>query len=282
MYLFALEISFSINHLSMTLLFSTEENKKAAIYTATICGVLLLLFIFIRWSVLPPTAPVIEDQIEINLGNEEEGFGEEQPLVKGTPSNTKEENNTPTPPDPSANDNIAPPDNNDADAAPIVKNEKPKNNPTPEKPKVVQPEKTTTPQKPKFTMNANTSSSNNGNNNDEDNSFTSQGKTPGKTGDAGSAGGSKNGGSTGGPKVTKGNRKIVKHYKFEGELNKATIYAIIKVSASGQGKFVGFDKGSTSRSQAYANAVSNYLGNIQFDASDSESNVTVQFVFDVN
>ena len=94
MYLFALEISFSINHLSMTLLFSTEENKKAAIYTATICGVLLLLFIFIRWSVLPPTAPVIEDQIEINLGNEEEGFGEEQPLVKGTPSNTKEENNT--------------------------------------------------------------------------------------------------------------------------------------------------------------------------------------------
>ena len=57
---------------------------------------------------------------------------------------------------------------------------------------------------------------------------------------------------------------------------------IIKVSASGQGKFVGFDKGSTSRSQAYANAVSNYLGNIQFDAADNESNVTVQFVFDVN
>jgi hypothetical protein len=53
----------------MMTFFSTEENKKAAAYTATICGILLLLFIFISWSVLPPTAPVIEDQIEINLGN---------------------------------------------------------------------------------------------------------------------------------------------------------------------------------------------------------------------
>ena len=267
----------------MTTIFSTEENKKAAAYTATICGVLLLLFIFIRWTVLPPTAPVIEDQIEINLGNDDEGFGEDQPLVKGTPSNVKEENTPAPPPDELSSDNINPPsDNNDADAAPVVKNEKPKTKPNLEKPKVVQPEKTATTQTPKFTMNANNSSTKNGNNNDEDNSFTSQGNTPGKTGDAGSAGGNKNGNQNGGPKVTKGNRKIVKHYKFEGELNKATIYAIIKVSPTGQGKFIGFDKGSTSRSQAYANAVSNYLGNIQFDASDNESTVTVQFVFDVN
>jgi outer membrane biosynthesis protein TonB len=262
--------------------FSTEENKKAAIYTAVICGILLLLFIFIRWSDLPPTIPVVEDQIEINLGNDEEGFGEEQPLVKGTPSNAKEEN-TPTTPDESSSDKITPPsDNNDADAAPVVKNEKLNTKPIIEKPKVVQPEKTATTQTPKFTMNASNSSTKNGNNTDEDNSFTSQGKNPDKTGDSGSPNGSKTGGATGGPKVTKGNRKIIKHYKFEGELNKATIYAIIKVSASGQGKFVGFDKGSTSRSQAYANAVSNYLGNIQFDASDNESTVTVQFVFDVN
>ena len=265
----------------MTTFFSTEENKKAAAYTATICGILLLLFIFIRWSVLPPTAPVIEDQIEINLGNEEEGFGEEQPLVKGTPSNAKEEN-TPTPPDESSSDNITPPsDNNDADAAPVVKNEKPKTNPTPEKPKVVQPEKTTTTQTPKFTMNANKSATKIGNNTEEDNSFTSQGKTPGKTKDDGSPGGSKTGGATGGPKVI-GDRKIVKQYKFDGDLAKATINAIVRVSPSGQGKFVSFGKGSTSRSQSYANAINNYLNNIQFNNSDKESTVTVQFVFDVN
>jgi hypothetical protein len=265
----------------MTTIFSTEENKKAAVYTATICGILLLLFIFISWSVLPPTAPVIEDQIEINLGNEEEGFGEEQPLVKGNPSNAKEEN-TPTPPDESSSDNITPPsDNNDADAAPVVKNEKPKTNPTLEKPKVVQPEKTTTTQTPKFTMNANKSATKIGNNTEEDNSFTSQGKTPGKTKDEGSPGGSKNGGNTGGPKVI-GDRKIVKQYKFDGDLAKATINAIVRVSPSGQGKFVSFGKGSTSRSQSYANAINNYLNNIQFNNSDKESTVTVQFVFDVN
>jgi len=268
----------------MMTFFSTEENKKAAAYTATICGILLLLFIFISWSVLPPTAPVIEDQIEINLGNEEEGFGEEQPLVKGTPSNAKEEN-TPTPPDESSSDNITPPsDNNDADAAPVVKNEKPKTNPTPEKPKVVQPEKTTTTQTPKFTMNANNSSTKIGNNTEEDNSFTSQGKTPGKTKDDGSPGGSKTGGATGGPKVTKGNRKITKNYQSEGDgLKKAKMEAIIKVSPSGKGQFLRFGKVTTNEDlNNYKNAIINSLAKIQFDSSDSESTVTVQFVFDVN
>jgi hypothetical protein len=262
--------------------FSTEENKKAAVYTAIICGILLLLFIFIRWSDLPPATPLIQDQIVIDLGNDYEGYGEEQPMIKGTPSSNQENINTPTPPDQSSNDNITPPDENDADDAPVVKNNNTKANPSPEKPKTTQPDKTiNSTTKPRITYQG-PAKNNNGNNNDEDNSFTSQGKNPNKKDDSGSPGGGKNGAAIGGPKVTKGNRKIVKHYKFEGELNKATIYAIIKVSPSGQGKFIGFDKGSTSRSQAYANAVSNYLGNIKFDASDSESNVTVQFVFDVN
>ena len=64
---------------------------------------------------------------------------------------------------------------------------------------------------------------------------------------------------TGGPKGYKGNRKIVKYYSFTGELNKATIYAIIKVAPIRPGTFIGFDKGSTSRSQGYADAIRNYL-----------------------
>jgi len=261
--------------------FSTEENKKAAVYTAIICGILLLLFFFIRWSDLPPATPLIQDQIVIDLGNDYDGFGDEQPMVKGTPSNTKEENNTPTPPDQSANDNIADPDNNDVDAAPVVKNNNLKANPLPVKPKTTQPEKTNTSiTKPRITYQG-PANNNNGNNTDEDNSFTSQGKTPGKKDDAGSTGGTKNGAATGGPKVI-GDRKIVKQYKFDGDLAKATINAIVRVSPSGQGKFVSFGKGSTSRSQSYANAINNYLNNIQFNNSDKESTVTVQFVFDVN
>lgn len=271
----------------MIISFQTEENKKALIYTSVICVILLLLFIFIRWSDLPPSNPIIQDQIEINLGNDNEGFGDEQPLTKGTPSTVKEKE-SPASADNSANDNVKPDEKDDADAAPVVKNSTTKPKTQPDKPKVELPAKqTTAPQKPKLTYQG-PSSDKNGNNADKDNGYTYQGNNPDGKGDKGSVNGNKDsygttpGGSTGGPRVTKGNRKIVKHYKFDGELGKATIYAIIKVSPTGQGKFVGFDKGSTSRSQSYANAVSNYLNNIQFDASENESTVTVQFIFDVN
>ena len=66
-----------------------------------------------------------------------------------------------------------------------------------------------------------------------------------------------------------------------GDLPKATINAIIKVSADGRGVFVGFDKGSTSSDSRYANAIRGYLPNIQFNKSDHESVVTVPFNFKV-
>jgi hypothetical protein len=243
-----------------------------------------LLFIFIRWSVLPPTIPVVEDQIEIDLGNDTEGFGENQPLVKGTPSNSPEENNTAVAQEQSSNDNVSSPDNNDAEAAPVIKNEKPKPNPIPEKPKVIQPVKTTAPQKTGVTMPARSTTPDKGNNNDEDNTFTSQGKTPGKTGDEGKVNGVPNGAATGGPRVTKGNRKITKNYQSEGDgLKKAKMEAIIKVSPSGKGEFLRFGKVTTNEDlNNYKNAIINSLAKIQFDPSDSESTVTVQFLFDVN
>jgi hypothetical protein len=45
---------------------------------------------------------------------------------------------------------------------------------------------------------------------------------------------------------------------------------------------VSFDKGSTERSQAYALAISNYLKNIQFNKSQNDSTVTLEFIFDIN
>ena len=70
----------------MTKDFESEKNKKAFLYTVTICGTLLLLFILISWKVMPPSEPVIQDLMEINLGNNDEGFGEKQPLIKGDPA----------------------------------------------------------------------------------------------------------------------------------------------------------------------------------------------------
>ena len=79
-------------NLNMESTFEAEKNKKAFSYTALICGVLLILAWFISWPILSPTAPVAQDLLEINLGNNDEGFGEEQPLIKGEMS--------PTPPQP--------------------------------------------------------------------------------------------------------------------------------------------------------------------------------------
>jgi hypothetical protein len=67
----------------MNTTFESKKNRKALMYTTIICGVLLVLFFLISWKIVPPTVPVVEDLIEINLGNNDEGFGEEQPLIKG-------------------------------------------------------------------------------------------------------------------------------------------------------------------------------------------------------
>lgn len=273
----------------MSATFEAQKNRKAFIYTCVICICLLLLFILISWKVMPPTIPVPQDLIEINLGNNEEGFGEEQPLKKG--NRTPSHENIPIPKQAAAKapepEKITPDENAEENAAAVNKPEKktPKTKvekteapPTPAPPK---------PQKPKITYNG-PNSGTPGNNPTQDNGYTYQGNKPGGKGDAGDPNGNKDsygntpGGKVGGPKIIKGNRKIIRYYSFTGELPKATIYAIIKVSPSGQGRFIGFDKGSTSRSQSYADAISNYLRTMQFDKADDESNVTVQFNFNVN
>ena len=63
--------------------FDNERRRKAFIYTAIICSVLLLAFTLISWKVEPPEPTVVQDLIEINLGNNDEGLGDMQPLIKG-------------------------------------------------------------------------------------------------------------------------------------------------------------------------------------------------------
>ncbi len=103
----------------------------------------------------------------------------------------------------------------------------------------------------------------------------------------GTGGGNGNGtgggnGNGNGPKVTGGDRKIVRFYSFQGDLDKATIYANVNVSPEGVGKFLSIAKGSSNSSNAYKTAIMQYLQNIRFDKSDHESMVTVRFNFEVN
>lgn len=247
------------------------------------------MFFLISWKNIPPTQPVVQDLIEINLGNNEEGFGEEQPLIKGQMAPTQE---AVVIPQQSAaateenEDNVIPDDNAEADAAPV-------NKPVKATPKVTKPATTAAvpvvaakPQKPKLTYNG--PGTGGGNNATEDNGYKYQGNKPDGTGDAGDPGGNKDsygnspGGKVGGPRVTSGNRKVVRYYSFTAELKKATIYAQIKVTPAGQGSLLKLVKPSTSFDQSYASAISGYLRNMQFDKAGDESIVTVQFNFTVN
>jgi hypothetical protein len=282
--------------------FEAEKNKKAFMYTVIICGVLLLLFFIITWPILEVKQPVALDLIEINLGNNEEGFGETQPLIKGEMSPTQESAATPPPQATASKADAAedpqPDDNAEEDAAPVTKSVaikpvvKPKDVVVPSITKTVKVKTPTPavaavpkPQKPIATYKG--PGNGRGNGATEDNGYRNQGKNPGGKGDAGDPSGKPDsygkipGGRSGGPKVI-GNRKIIKYYSFTGDLDKATINAIVKVSPAGIGTFTGFGKGSSTRGQEYANAIINYLRNVKFDAASEESTVTVQFNFNVN
>ena len=74
----------------MSATFESEKNKKALAYTLVICGLLLLLAFLISWQLPKPPKPIVEDLIEINLGNYDEGNGQVQPLIKGEKSSSQQ------------------------------------------------------------------------------------------------------------------------------------------------------------------------------------------------
>jgi hypothetical protein len=251
----------------MYIAIQSEENKKALIYTTTICTILIILFILIRWNTNPPPEIVIQDQIEINLGNEEEGFGQEQPLKKGSPT-PEFEKSTPIPTSSDDNSNVAPDDNAEDNAAVITKTEKKTANS--DLSKVTTPA-TTNNNKAKYRYQG-PNTGNNGNNADVDNGFTSQGNNPTGAGDVGS--------SNGNPEIIEITKTMLKNIKVEDdELGTAIIYAKIKVSTSGVGEFIKFEKKSSDRKEKYKEAIIKWLPKIPFNARSQPYEVVAIFNF---
>jgi len=271
----------------MTATFEAEKNRKALTYTILICGAILLITLLVSWRDAIHQPKAQEELIEINLGNDDEGFGEVQPLIKGEKSPSSE---APEPQQSSAiqnnqADDYKTDDAADEESAPVTKpvktTTKVKTNSTVETP-------VPKPRKPKI-AGYNGPKGGTGNGANEDNGYKYEGNKPGGKGDAGSPNGKPDsygnnpGGKTDGGrlKVTKGDRIINNNYIFMGDLPRATIFARIKVSPAGRGTFVGFDKGSTSVDGKYATAIRGYLPNIEFNKADHESFVTVPFNFRV-
>ena len=291
----------------MSASFEAKKNSQASMITAGFAGLLLLLMFLLKWSV-----PIMEHQpveqgilVELNLPEEPPlranfggGGGGGNPVQAAGVAGTAPE----TPPQPGTNDDAKDIDEDETDktAPAILKPDNPK--PTATKinenrsvvktePKPVIETPAPPPPKPKAVLGRTTTGSGQGGGAAQDydrsggagtGSGVGNGSGSGGGNGTGSGGGSGSGVGRGiGPRVSRGDRSIVSSYAFKGDLEKATIYADIKVSPDGIGQFIQFARLSTSFSSAYKTAVMQYLRNMKFNKSDHESMVTVIFNFTV-
>ncbi|MDB5246159.1 MAG: hypothetical protein JWQ40_553 [Segetibacter sp.] len=258
------------NSSTMSPAFEREKNIKAATYTSVICVLLFITFFFARWTLPQITPPVIEEGIEVNLGNSDEGLGDVAPEIPGDPSNAPEEQYTPP-----AQSAAAPPvaqeenitgDENEADDAPTVNNNpKPvvkRTLPTPEpaKPRENAPVAKSTPARtkpntqpvsnptpappqPKAVYRGGTSNGTGGNGADSYNGVRNQGIAGGK-GDQGSPNGNPNSDSykgnashgNSGVRISKGlnGRRFTRLPSFEDDFNENAKVAVdIRVDKNG-------------------------------------------------
>lgn len=283
--------------------FEREKNRKALTYTLVICATLLLLFFFITFPIDKVIVPVPQDLIEVNLGNDAEGFGEEQPLIKGEMAPAEEPDPAPQKAAaPVANDeaaeDIQPDDNAEADAAPVTKPVKtvPKAV-NPPKENTTKPTKTTTPtttptpaapkpQKPKFTYNG--PGKGGGNNATENNDKFGQGNNPGGKGDKGSPAGKPDSygntpGGKSGVSVTRGVRPLnLGALRFEDDFNEnAKVYVDVKYNAAGTFQSATVVKPTTTTNTTILSIARRKASQLKFPASSDGGITTIMLNFKV-
>ncbi|HEY6062115.1 MAG TPA: hypothetical protein VIV35_00820 [Chitinophagaceae bacterium] len=290
------------NYLTMTAPLEAENRKKAYMITAGFAGLMILIMFLLKWKLPVFEKPILEPGIEVELNLPEEpqtlasgGGGGGNPVQAAGAAGIAHY----SPPAPGVNEASKDvEETNDKESPAIIK-------PVVSKPKattitntsVVKAEpkpvvETPAPRVPKAVLGKTTTGVGKGGGATDD--FEKSGGkgngygvgngngTGGGTGN-GTGGGNGTGSGTGtGPKVTRGDRKIIRYYSFEGDLDKAVVYANINVSPEGVGKFISIAKGSSNSSNEYKTAIMQYLQNIKFDKADHESMLTVQFNFKVN
>ncbi len=270
--------------------FESEKNRKAFLYTAGICGIFLIIAIFYTWPLQVPPVPTVQDLIDVNLGNDFEGMGNVQPLVKGerapeTQSIQSSQKAVKAADNPSRN--IKADETNDPESAPVVKNEKAKEdaqdvnkeskakatkniNPTP----VVNPNPA--PPKPKLPLYKG-GNGNGGNGATEDNGYRNQGYKPGN-GDAGSPTGKPDAygnspGGRSGVSVVRGlsGRRPISFPSMQDDFNEnAKVYVDIKVDASGRVTEASIARGTTTSNSSLRGIAIEKAKQLRFPSSQND------------
>lgn len=285
--------------------FESQKNIKASSYTALICILLLVIFIFVKWTLPEIPPPPMEEGIEVNLGNSDMGMGEDQPFLPGQPS--PQDQQSYTPPKQSAarvDDNVKDFETDDKDEdAPVVAKPpvtKPDATRVPEKDLVKsapvknpQPvnEPAPAPPKPKAVFKGVNGTGTGGNEADEYKKGGNQG-VAGGSGDQGRPGGNPDsdnytGGGTGNglPSVLKGlqGRRVINNPSFEDEFNENAKVAVdIKVDASGKVISATYQpRGSTTAQSYYKEVAIKNAMKLKYNSTGQESVGTIQFNFRV-
>jgi outer membrane biosynthesis protein TonB len=283
----------------MTDSFEIQKNTKALSYTALICALLLAIAFLYKWRLQIPPMPAIQDLIEINLGNEKEGMGNIQPLVKGDPA--------PDVPEPQSiksaavNDepsrDIQADEEDDKEAAPVTKPIKPNNEAKNlAKETVTKPVKTNNPvpvvnpnpapPKPKMALYKGGNGTG-GNGAAQDNGYKNQGYKGGN-GDNGSPTGKPDSyGNTpvgkSGVSVIRGlsGRRPIRFPSMEDDFNEnAKVYIDIKVDASGAVINASIAKGTTTSNSLLKNIALQKARQLRFPSSQNdEESGTILFNF---
>ncbi len=180
--------------------FENKKNLEALGMTAVTTAAVFLIFFLISWTIPALPVPPVDEGIEVNLGNSDQGFGNIAPQIPGEPAEAQQTNFNPPPTQQaSAETQKEVADNNEPDAPAINTSPKPEikkpvtaNNTTVPKRNtqpVVNP--TPVPPKPKAVYAGGHNTGTSGNNADSYNGVKNQG-IAGGNGDQGKPNGNPN------------------------------------------------------------------------------------------
>jgi stage V sporulation protein SpoVS len=291
-----------VNYIQANREFESRKNRKAGFYTLLICGSLFLLLFLISWT-LPfnPPAPV-EEGLEVNLGNSDQGLGSDQPYLPNDPSKQDQEKYTPPKTAAATKEALkdVETDDKDPDPAPAVKQPtvtKPDAKKIPEKDLTVKtPHKTVlpavnptpAPPKPKAVFHGVNGDGTGGNDADHFKSGGNQGITGGK-GDQGAPGGDPNssnykgGGHGNGIAIARGlqGRRISSTPSFTDEFNENAKVAVdIHVDAAGKVVSAEYQALGSTTSDASLKAIAiRKAYQVKFNGGSDESVGTLIFNF---
>lgn len=283
--------------------FESEKNLKATGYTAVICTLLMIILLYASWTRPVEVPPVVEEGIEVNLGNSDKGMGTDQPYLPGKPSAEDKEKYTPpkqavVEKEPQKDVET---DDNNKEEAPVVKKAvvtKPDATKIPDKEvvkkavkPVKQPETLPTPPKPhpKALMHGVNGTGTGGNDADDFKPGGSQGVAGGK-GDQGAPGGDPNsknytGGGHGNSGVVisrgLGGRHIVSTPSFTDEFNENAKVAVeVHVDENGNVTSADYDmRGSTTSAGSLVAIAKRKAMQVKFNAGSGESVGSIIFNF---